>query len=145
MYKDKNGKVFASLTEVKNKTGDVFSLVDENGKVHVTSYNKVKYIIFKNDVKNFVDLKEDREDGDLKRDNVTSSNNEIGGLLTGSSPLNGTLDLSRSKSPNIEEGNYKLMSGSSSSVLNALSGLVVWDRNNGSEIDYIQHIIKPLQ
>jgi hypothetical protein len=47
MRKDKNGKVTASLTEVKNKTGDIFDLVDEFGEVVLTSYNKPRYKITK--------------------------------------------------------------------------------------------------
>lgn len=47
MHKDKNGKIFASLTEVKNKTGDIFALVDEHGEITLTSYNKPRYKISK--------------------------------------------------------------------------------------------------
>lgn len=43
----KNGKVYATLTEVKNLIGDVFAAVDEHGEVAITSYNKTKYIISK--------------------------------------------------------------------------------------------------
>ncbi len=47
MHKSKNGTVTASLTEVKNKTGDIFHLVDEFGEVTLTSYNKPRYKIIK--------------------------------------------------------------------------------------------------
>lgn len=43
----KNKTVSATLTDVKNKTGDVFSLADKHGSVVITSYNKPKYIISK--------------------------------------------------------------------------------------------------
>lgn len=56
MHKDKSGKVFASLTEVKNKTGDIFALVDEFGEVYITSYNKTRYKISKMDISNFLSL-----------------------------------------------------------------------------------------
>lgn len=35
----------ATLTDVKNKTGDVFALADKHGAVTITSYNKPKYVI----------------------------------------------------------------------------------------------------
>lgn len=43
----KKGKIYATLTEVKNQIGDVFAAVDEHGAVTITSYNKEKYIISK--------------------------------------------------------------------------------------------------
>lgn len=43
----KKNSVTATLTDVKNKTGDVFSLADKHGSVVITSYNKPKYIISK--------------------------------------------------------------------------------------------------
>lgn len=49
MHKSKDGKVIASLTEVKNKTGDIFALVDKFGEVSLTSYNKIRYKILKVD------------------------------------------------------------------------------------------------
>jgi len=47
MKKNKDGKIIASLTEVKNKTGDIFALADEYGEVTLTSYNKPRYKIIK--------------------------------------------------------------------------------------------------
>jgi hypothetical protein len=38
-------KAFATLTDVKNLIGDVFSLADKHGEVTITSYNKPKYVI----------------------------------------------------------------------------------------------------
>lgn len=35
----------ATLTDVKNKTGDVFALADKYGSVIITSYNKPKYVL----------------------------------------------------------------------------------------------------
>lgn len=59
MYKNKDGKVIASLTEVKNKTGDIFAIVDEFGEIALTSYNKVRYKIVKVDIENSVEIGED--------------------------------------------------------------------------------------
>lgn len=59
MYKNKDGKVIASLTEVKNKTGDIFAIVDEFGEIALTSYNKVRYKIIKVDIENSVEINED--------------------------------------------------------------------------------------
>jgi hypothetical protein len=57
MHKDKSGKVYASLTEVKNKTGDIFALVDEFGEVFITSYNKTRYKISKVDISSLLTQK----------------------------------------------------------------------------------------
>lgn len=43
----KSNKASATLTDVKNKTGDVFGLADKHGSVLITSYNKPKYVISK--------------------------------------------------------------------------------------------------
>lgn len=59
MYKNKDGKVIASLTEVKNKTGDIFAIVDEFGEISLTSYNKIRYKIVKVEIENIVDINED--------------------------------------------------------------------------------------
>lgn len=58
MRKRKDGKVIASLTEVKNKTGDIFALVDQYGEVTLTSYNKEKYKIVKIDLSDMLDHEE---------------------------------------------------------------------------------------
>ena len=55
MKKTKDGKVIASLTEVKNKTGDIFALADEYGEVFLTSYNKPRYKIVKLNVSSLLE------------------------------------------------------------------------------------------
>lgn len=55
MKKKKDGTVMASLTEVKNKTGDIFALADEYGEVLLTSYNKPRYKIVKLDLSDMFD------------------------------------------------------------------------------------------
>lgn len=52
----KDRKVFATLTDVKNSTGDVFALADEFGEVLITSYNKPRYKISKIGIAEVVDL-----------------------------------------------------------------------------------------
>lgn len=61
MHKTKDGKVIASLTEVKNKTGDIFALVDEYGEVTLTSYNKPRYRINKIEFGSILEVKEKPE------------------------------------------------------------------------------------
>lgn len=61
MHKNKEGKVVASLTEVKNRTGDIFALVDEFGEVFLTSYNKIRYRISKTDIANVIELAEEKK------------------------------------------------------------------------------------
>lgn len=67
MKKRKDGKIVASLTEVKNKTGDIFQLVDEYGEVTLTSYNKERYRIVKIGIENFIDLKEEMPKKNTKK------------------------------------------------------------------------------
>lgn len=66
MHKDKNGNVTASLTDVKNKTGDIFALVDQFGEVLITSYNKPRYRISKIDVSTILS-----EEKDVKKKTVS--------------------------------------------------------------------------
>ncbi len=59
MKKTKDGKVIASLTEVKNKTGDIFALADEYGEVLLTSYNKPRYKLVKLNVSSLLQEEDD--------------------------------------------------------------------------------------
>lgn len=34
-----------AATEVKNQTGKVFDAVDRNGRVYITNFNKIRYVI----------------------------------------------------------------------------------------------------
>lgn len=61
MKKKKDGTVIASLTEVKNKTGDIFALADEYGEVILTSYNKPRYKIVKLDISNILEYTEEEQ------------------------------------------------------------------------------------
>ncbi len=56
MYKTKNNKVIASLTELKNKTGDILALADEFGEVTLTSYNRPRYKVIRIEMEEVVDL-----------------------------------------------------------------------------------------
>lgn len=56
MHKTKDGKVMASLTEVKNQTGNIFTAADRYGEVYITSYNKVRYRIIKEESEDELDI-----------------------------------------------------------------------------------------
>lgn len=72
MYKRKDGKVVASLTEVKNKTGDIFALVDEFGEVMLTSYNKPRYRISKIGVAELLEEAKEKSVKSTKKKDVSS-------------------------------------------------------------------------
>lgn len=56
MHKTKEGKVMASLTEVKNQTGNIFTAADRYGEVYITSYNKVRYRIIKEETEDEMNI-----------------------------------------------------------------------------------------
>ena len=62
MKKTKDGKIVASLTEVKNRTGDIFSLVDEYGEITLTSHSRPKYKIIKISLNEYINLEYETED-----------------------------------------------------------------------------------
>lgn len=121
MKKTKDGKVIASLTEVKNKTGDIFALADEYGEVILTSYNKPRYKLIKLNVSAL--LEEEAPTPKAKR------NEEVKETAVKAEKKN---DLHTEK-PQEEE---KMIDNSF--TINA------WDRNSGNEQEFINKATKPL-
>jgi len=118
MKKDKTGKIIASLTEVKNKTGDIFALVDQFGVVYLTSYNKIRYRIEKIGVENLIPL-----DSDMKDEQEISSHSK-----KNFANIANITDITDSFSPPLRVGVYKEMHRS----------------KFDAEIEYISQIVKPL-
>lgn len=132
MHKRKDGKIIASLTEVKNKTGDIFSLVDEFGEITLTSYNKPKYRITKIDI---FDSLEVRDEAPKKSEAKVVETPEI---------------KKEEPKPMKEEVRAETPASNSSSLLSSdilkkLKGFATWNRNSGLEKAFISNIIKPLQ
>lgn len=117
MHKDKTGKIVATLTEVKNKTGDIFSLVDEFGEVMLTSYNKPKYRITKIDISEILDLRE-KERVQKKAAKVEKVAKEI---------------------------EKEVIKTNEETELNIIENLVVWNVNSKNEVKFLEMIKKPLQ
>lgn len=125
MYKDKNGKVVASLTEVKNKTGDIFALVDEFGEIYLSSYNKIRYVIKKTGISDFIDLQE-RETKEVpdRPVKVRKESKEV------------------EKSRKVEKAEVKEESKEDNIEVNI--DFVAWNRENKHEVDHVKDITKPL-
>ncbi|MDQ6986113.1 MAG: hypothetical protein Q9M91_02535 [Candidatus Dojkabacteria bacterium] len=126
MHKTEDGKVIASLTEVKNKTGDIFALVDEFGEVTLTSYNKPRYKISKIGV---ADMLESRD---------SSTTDSIKNTVKKVVP---SLKKTTKKKVVIKEEPGLI----SSDLVTKLKGLVQWDRNSKLEKAYLKEIKKALQ
>ncbi len=125
MYKDKNGKVVASLTEVKNKTGDIFALVDEFGEIYLSSYNKIRYVIKKTGISDFIDLQE-RETKEVpdRPVKVKKESKEV------------------EKPRKVEKAEVKEESKDDNIDVNI--DFVAWNRENKHEVDHVKDITKPL-
>lgn len=125
MYKDKNGKVVASLTEVKNKTGDIFALVDEFGEIYLSSYNKIRYVIKKTGISDFIDLQE-RETKEVpdRPVKVRKESKEV------------------EKSRKVEKAEVKEEVQEDNIEVNI--DFVAWNRENKHEVDHVKDITKPL-
>lgn len=122
MHKDKKGNVSASLTEVKNKTGDIFALVDEFGEVFITSYNKTRYKISKMDISSM--LSEKSED-DAKPER------EIKAKTVKAAPK---VEAKKEEPKKVEktEPEHKTL------------GIVAYDRNNSNEAAFTKKALQPL-
>jgi hypothetical protein len=132
MYKDKNGKVVASLTEVKNKTGDIFALVDEFGEIYLSSYNKIRYVIKKTGISDFIDLqeKETKEVPDrpvkVKKEVVKAVHKEV------------VREVAREEAP------VKQSKKESNDEIEVNIDFVEWNRENKHEVSHVKDITKPL-
>ncbi|MEP7103895.1 MAG: hypothetical protein ABI721_04270 [Candidatus Dojkabacteria bacterium] len=125
MHKNKDGKVTASLTEVKNRTGDIFALVDEFGEVYLTSYNKVRYKITKTDIADYIDLKDSPTKTEKK---------EVKKVIK------------QDKSITQEELRPKVVTEGSAvnNVLSKISKVLPWDRDNKMERKFADNARSPL-
>ncbi|MFS8130936.1 MAG: hypothetical protein ACMG57_03070 [Candidatus Dojkabacteria bacterium] len=134
MHKNKDGKVTASLTEVKNRTGDIFALVDEFGEVYLTSYNKVRYKITKTDIASFIELSE----GVSKAERKESVKPEKKAAPRRPSPA--------LKQEVVEEPVAKVEPEEvkEDSVISKISKIIPWDRNSSKETDFANNSRSPL-
>jgi len=135
MHKNKDGKVTASLTEVKNRTGDIFALVDEFGEVYLTSYNKVRYKISKTDISNFIEL----EEGSSK-----AEKRETARVEKKAAPVvkkAATLPKTQVKE---EVAEVMPEPKKEENVLSKISKIIPWDRNNSKETDFANSSRNPL-
>ncbi len=126
MKKNKEGKVIASLTEVKNKTGDIFALADEFGEVLLTSYNKPRYKIVKIDISEVLDLGED--DSPVEPVKVKAKPEK---------PIKAENRVEEALEPkeNIE---------SESAMNDEKIDFTPWDRNNSNETSFVKNATKAL-
>jgi hypothetical protein len=117
MKRDSKGRIIASLTEVKNKTGDIFALVDQYSAVYLTSYNKVRYKIEKISIENLLN----DEHGDLL--NNVSSKFENSNVVVSSKEKNNDQSFSDLKLTNTVD---------------------ILDIDMSLEYDFVKQSIKPL-
>src|SRR5260221_7642067 len=140
MYKDKDGKVIASLTEVKNRTGDIFAVVEEFGEISLTSYTKIRYRITKVDIDDvFAEGKKapvEKKKFEVKKteetQHVVATKEEI------EVPVK-HVEVEEKKE--VEED--KPTTPVNPMPVNPIA-IVVWDRNSRDEMRFIDEAIKPL-
>jgi hypothetical protein len=135
MHKRKDGKVVASLTEVKNKTGDIFSLVDEFGEVVLTSYNKPRYRITKITVSDILDIQEKPEAPEVKEEKPRSVIHRVRETVT-----NLTKPVKKEEVPE-EEWTGLLPK----EVMAKLTSFKPWDSNSKEEQKFLKNALNPLQ
>jgi hypothetical protein len=119
MKKNKKGQIVASLTEVKNKTGDIFAVVDQYGEIILTSYNKPRYIIKKIDFEANIQIEEESQE-EKKIQKKDSQK-------TKTKPKN---TVSTTK----DDDDVAL-----------LKNLTPWSSNSKIELDFIENILQPIQ
>jgi hypothetical protein len=149
MHKNKDGKVIASLTEVKNKTGDIFALVDEFGEVVLTSYNKPRYKILKIGVsdilessietKSTVDVAEDTEESASVMSKVR---NKVPSIVKRKVE---TTEVFPVAEPAVVEAVAGPAGLADTALISALSKMKTWDRNSKKERNFVSSVRVPLQ
>ncbi len=129
MKKDSKGRVIASLTEVKNKTGDIFALVDQCGSVYLTSYNKIRYKIEKVSIESLL-----LDQHDKNKNEEDSSDSKPTSLL-------GSSNEKAAESLNINE-----VSSSDKRALDLriISLIDINEFDLSMELDFVKQSIKPL-
>lgn len=137
MHKRKDGKIIASLTEVKNKTGDIFALVDEFGEVTLTSYNKPKYRITKVDILETLKMDEEPEEKKKAQPEVERK-----------SVIKKVADKFKSTPQQVVEETVVQEEVAESKEM--IEGgedidLKTWDRNSSKEKSFTKKVLKPLQ
>lgn len=111
-----NGKAYATLTEVKNKIGDVFTLADEYGEIVITSYNKPKYKIIR--------LSRTRQETEPEPEQVAEP--------AGSKPA----EISKPEAPRIEPPAAPGIVG----IFSAIGADELWQRDNKREQLWVKQI-----
>ncbi|MCA9386498.1 hypothetical protein KC669_00520 [Candidatus Dojkabacteria bacterium] len=137
MHKRKDGKIIASLTEVKNKTGDIFALVDEFGEVTLTSYNKPKYRITKVDI--METLKIDEKDDEKPEEEKKSVIKKV--AETFKPAKEEKVEEPEVVSPEPMEQPESTEETKTESDID----LKVWDRNSKDEKDFTKNLLRPIQ
>jgi len=156
MKKTKDGRIIASLTEVKNRTGDIFALVDEYGEITLTSHSRPKYKIIKMSLNEYINLEyEDARDLDLF---ITKNNDSVGSVQDVQSETQNSqnveldhqaIDMRNSLKINspflktqlkVDRNNLE----THSIMQNIKIDTSIWNRNNQSERKFIQLAIRPL-
>lgn len=144
MHKDKNGKIFASLTEVKNKTGDIFALVDQYGEVTLTSYNKERYVIHKINVNDTIDLESKPEKVEKpKKVSTPQPAKKVEAVVVEKTEV-------VNQTPIVEQveevAKVETVVPEENTMDNVEStDIEMWNRNSDVESEYIAKIVKPLQ
>ena len=133
MRKKKDGTIIASLTEVKNKTGDIFSLVDEYGEIVLTSYNKPKYKISKISVGSMLEVEQPAKRKQVQKVAKNTKTN----VKPVQQPKVKPIAVPAKK---VEEKTLV-----SAELIDKLAKMKVWDRDAKLENKYIKAILTPLQ
>jgi hypothetical protein len=157
MYKNKDGKVIASLTEVKNKTGDIFAIVDEFGEIALTSYNKVRYKIIKVDIENSVEIAADGPEAKVattqKKRLVTPKleereEEEIVNEVPAEDPIEEVIEdiqeLPAKEEPVVEIESEPEVELKPNALFDKLVDVQIWDRDGRIEKEFSINATKPL-
>lgn len=126
MKKAKNGEVIASLTEVKNKTGDIFALADEYGEVILTSYNKPRYKLIKLNVSSLLEQEPVKKVKEARVVNTVAKKEEV---------------VKKEVVHQVKESSDVNELGD---IIDDEVNLDTWNRSSEKEMGYIDRIVKPL-
>jgi len=154
MKKTKDGIIIASLTEVKNRTGDIFSLVDEYGEITLTSHSRPKYKIIKISLNEYINLEyESNQDIEIFNKQKSGSVPEAQSKFEMQNVQDAEPEWQSRETKNnlfmnspflktqlIERDNLKTQSVTQSTKMD----INRWNRNNSSEKKFVQLAIRPL-
>lgn len=144
MYKTKTNKVIASLTELKNKTGDILALADEFGEVTLTSYNRPRYKVIRIEMEEVVDLDSEAPKKKVKVSAKPKIKEELEAEVPVEEIKKSEVEVAVPAKVEVVAQPETKPEEPADAIEDELSKMQPWDRHNEKEKEFINKSLLPL-